>query len=246
MIRSVSERPTRSALLLLFVLALAVGSAGAQGIGQAPGGAAQQGPPPAQDVSDQEIQAVAQAYVAIQELRQKLQQQHGNIATLDSTQAQQVQMQFQQQSRQILQNQQNITPYRFTQVMQTVQQDADLRQRLTSAIQEQGGGPAMAPGAAAGAPRGRGGATAAQNFDSAQVQAAANAYVAIQEVKAQYREQQDADPNEEGPQEVGPEIVETIEEHDLTRETFKQVMLGARTNPQLRTELLSAIESAQQ
>lgn len=246
MIRSVPERLARPALLVLFVLALAVGSAGAQGIGQAPGGGAQQGPPPAQNVSDQEVQAVAQAYVAIQELRQKLQQQHGNIATLDSAQARKVQMQFQQESRQILQNQQNITPYRFTQVMQTVQQDAELRQRLTSAIEEQGGGPAMAPGAAAGAPRGRGGAMAAQNFDSEQIEAAASAYVAIQEVKSQYREHQDADPNEEGTQEVGPEIVQTIEEHDLTRETFKQVMLGARTSPQLRTQLLSAIESAQQ
>lgn len=243
MMRSFSER-LLPALLILPFLVLGVASARGQGIGQAPATGAQQNIPTAENVSDQEIQAIAQAFVAIQKLQQQYRQEHGNINTLDSAAARKVQRQFQQELRQLLQDQENVTPFRFQQVMQTARQDTALRQRLTGAIQEQGG-QLMGPAAAAGAPR-SGSGRAAPNVSSDQVQSAARAYVAIQEVKSHYRETQDADPEESGAQELGREIVETIEEHDLTRETFKQVMLGARRSPQLRTQLLSAIDQAQQ
>lgn len=231
--------------LLASVLVLAGISTGAfgQGIGQPPatGGAGAQ----AQNVSDQELQATAQAYLEIQQLRRQYRQQHGRIASLDSAQARKVQRQFQQETRQILQNQSNLSPFRFSQIMRTAQQDSTLRRRLMSAIQQQGG-QAMSPAAAAGTPRTPTRRAPAGNFDSEQITAAAQAYVAIQKVKARYRETQDADPDESGTQALGAEIIETIQDHDLTQETFKQVMLGARRSAQLRTQLLSAIDQAEQ
>ena len=93
---------------------------------------------PQPSVSNAQLQSVAQAFVAIQDLRSQFQEEHGSLQALDSTKAAQVQQQFRQQTQQVLQEE-GVNPQTFARVMQAVRMNAQLRNRFFSAIKEAGG-----------------------------------------------------------------------------------------------------------
>ena len=106
--------------------------------GQPPQMPSQQQQRPQPNISDAQLQSVAQAFVAIQDLREQYQEEHGNLQALDSTKAAQVQQQFRQETQQVIQEE-GVNPQTFAQVMQAVRMNAQLRNKFFSAIKEAGG-----------------------------------------------------------------------------------------------------------
>lgn len=96
----------------------------------------QQRAAPQVDVSDEQLQEVAEAFVSIQELRQQFQQEHGSVQ--DSTKMQQLQKKFQAEAQQAIQDT-DVSQQLFSKILRAARSDAELRKRFFAAVEEAGG-----------------------------------------------------------------------------------------------------------
>jgi len=81
-------------------------------------------------------------------------------------------------------------------------------------------------------------------------QAVAEAYVDLQQLEAQYREQfadlQDPEEAQQVQQQFQEEVQGTVEEHGITLELYDQAIQATQTDAELRDELLALIEEVQE
>jgi hypothetical protein len=96
----------------------------------------QQRQAPQVDVSDAELEKIAQAFVSIQDLRSEYQENHGSVQ--DSTKMQQLQQEFRSEAQQALQDE-DVSQQKFSQVLKAVRSDTELRERFFSAVEDAGG-----------------------------------------------------------------------------------------------------------
>ena len=215
-----------------------LGASMAYGQGGAP---QQQGGAPTPDVSDEQIESVAAAYASIQDLREQYQKEHGNLQALDSTKAAQVQRQFRKETQSIISDE-GLKPQTFSLVMQTVNRDPELRNKLFSAIEEAGGQPPQMPSRQQQRPQ--------PNISDAQLQSVAQAFVAIQDLRSQFQEEHgnlqalDSTKAAQVQQQFRQQTQQVLKEEGVNPQTFAQVMQAVRTNAQLRNKFFSAIKAA--
>lgn len=131
-----------SATLLFVFLVFGGNVAAAQG---------QMGEPlSSEDVSDEQIQQVAQVFITLQdsvkamkmEMRRRMKE--NNVQEMDSTERakhmRQMQMEMQKRQMQLMQQaaqDEGLDPKRFRRIMQAVQQDSTLQQRLRAAVKKE-------------------------------------------------------------------------------------------------------------
>lgn len=104
----------------------------------APTSAAQvdQEPPPAPDIdiTDEDIEMVAEAYVMVEDVRQEYTAEFQQ--TEDPEEAQELQMELQEEINAVIEDMEGLTLEEYDQYIQAAQQDAELRDQLLDAIEE--------------------------------------------------------------------------------------------------------------
>lgn len=115
----------------------------------AQGGGGQQQPPPPQqqqqapdvDVSDEELETVAEVYLKLEEVQEKYREDFNE--TQDPEAAQELQQQLQDEANQVIEDHEGITPDRYDEIIRAAQADPELRDQLLAEIEqlESGGDP---------------------------------------------------------------------------------------------------------
>lgn len=234
-----------------FIWMLAVTFVGLGVFGSSIGHTQGQAPPPQQqapqvDVDDEQVQAVARAYVKIQDLRQDYMQQHGNPQEMDSDEAQQVQQQFRQETQEVIEDE-GLDPQTFSQVVQAAQMNPELRDDLFTAIEDEGG---QVPQAPQQGRQQRQQQAPQVDVSDEQVQAVASVYVDIQSLREEYEQQHgnlqelEADEAQQLQQQFQQETQQLIQDEGLNPQLFGQVMQAIRTDADLRSRFFSAVEAA--
>lgn len=108
----------------------------------AQGGGGQQQPPPPQqqqqapdvDVSDEELETVAEVYLKLEEVQEKYREDFNE--TQDPEAAQELQQQLQQEANQVIEDHEGITPDRYDEIIRAAQADPELRDQLLAKIEE--------------------------------------------------------------------------------------------------------------
>ena len=222
-------------LLFVFIGLIGASSALGQGPQRAPSGQV--------DVSDEQIQSVANVYVAVQDLREQYQEEYGNPQNLDSTKAAEVQQEFRQEMKQLLQEE-DVTRQTFGQVMQSAQMNQQLRQKLFTAIEEAGGQPPQMRR------RQQQGPAQAPDVSQEQVTAVAEAYAEIQQLRSQFQQdygnpqEMDSTQAAKVQQKFRQQMSQTIQDSGVNPQVFTQVMQAIRMDQQLRQQFMSALKEA--
>lgn len=187
--------------------------------------------------SDEEVESVATAFVAIQQLRQQYQQQHGNPQDLDSAQVAEIRKEFQGETQQVIEGE-GITRGTFGQVLQAAQSDSTLRNQLSSEIEEAGGQ----------VPQGLSQQSAGGNVTQQQIQRAGQAFAQIQQLRQQYRTKfgsvQDSTRQQQIQQKYQQATQQAIQEAGLNPMQFSQVVRAAQSDANVRQQFFAAIEAA--
>lgn len=188
--------------------------------------------------TDEQVESVANAFVAIQQLRQKYQQEHGNPQDLDSTQVAQIRKEFQGESQQVIQDE-GITRGTFGQVLQAAQSDTTLRGQLYTEIEEAGG---QVPEGSAGQ------SGSAPDVNQDQIQKAGEAFAQIQQVRQRFQSQygsvQDSTRQQQIQRKYQMATQKAIQSAGLSPVQFSQVIRAAQSDPNVRQQFFSAIEAA--
>lgn len=108
----------------------------------AQGGGGQQQPPPPQqqqqapdvDVSDEELETVAEVYLKLEEVQEKYREDFNE--TQDPEAAQELQQQLQDEANQVIEDHEGITPDRYDEIIRAAQADPELRDQLLAKIEE--------------------------------------------------------------------------------------------------------------
>lgn len=107
----------------------------------APDSFAQEPPPqppaPEVDLDEEDIQQVAEAYVAIEEVRQQYEAEFQQMD--DPEAAQELQMEMQEEINAVIEDMEGMTLEEYDQAVQAAQQDEELRNQLLQAIEEEQG-----------------------------------------------------------------------------------------------------------
>lgn len=129
-----------SCTLGLFVLAslVMVPATLAQGQQQQQQQQQPQEPPPEVDVSEDEVQTIAEVYVTIEEIREGYRADFQQAESQE--QAQELQQELSQEINQTIENKEGITTDRYDEVLRAAQVDNELRDQLLAAIEAQRGG----------------------------------------------------------------------------------------------------------
>lgn len=193
--------------------------------------------------SEEQVESVASAFVAIQQLRQQYQQEHGNPQDLDSAQVAQIRKEFQGESQQVIEDE-GITRGTFGQVLQAAQSDTTLRGRLYTEIEEAGGQVPQAPSGQGAS--GRGGSPPDVSQD--QIRKAGQAFAQIQQVRRKFQTQfgsvQDSTRQQQIQRKYQMATQKAIQSVGLNPMQFSQVIRAAQSDPNVRRQFFSAIEAA--
>lgn len=108
----------------------------------AQGGGGQQQPPPPQqqqqapdvDVSDEELETIAEVYLKLEEVQEKYREDFNE--TQDPEAAQELQQQLQDEANQVIEDHEGITPDRYDEIIRAAQADPELRDQLLAKIEE--------------------------------------------------------------------------------------------------------------
>lgn len=196
------------------------------------------------DFTDEEVESVAAAVAAIQDLQRQYQKEHGNPANLDSSEVAQIRKEFQSERQQAIKDE-GISQSTFGEVLQAAQSDTALQSQLYSEIEEAGGQTPNTQG-----PQGRqgGGAQQVPDVSASQIQKAGQAFAQIQQVRQRYRSQfgnvQDSTKQQQIQRKYQMATQKAIQSAGLTPMQFSQVVKAAKADPKVRKQFFSAIQQA--
>lgn len=193
------------------------------------------------DFTDNEVESVAAAVAAIQDLQRQYQEEHGNPANLDSSEVAQIREEFQSERQQAIQDE-GIDQSTFGEVLQAAQSDTALQSQLYSEIEDAGGQTPNTQGAQGG------GAQQVPDVSSSQIQKAGQAFAQIQQVRQKYQSQfgnvQDSTKQQQVQRQYQMATQKAIQSAGLTPMQFSQVVKAAQADPQVRKQFFSAIQQA--
>lgn len=216
--------------------------------GQVQQGQQGQRSPQAIQLSPEQIQSAAQAFVEIQELRQQYRDEYGSLSEMDSSKVAEIQSQFRQETQQAMKDA-GVTQQKFQMVMQLMQANDNIKQQFFAAVKEAGGQPPQLPDRSQQRQQQRRQQQAPQvDVSEQELQKIANAFVAIQEIRQKYQDEhgsvEDSTKMRQLQKQFRAETQQAIQEEDVSQQQFSRVLRAARSDSALRERFFSAVEEA--